>query len=1226
MKLRQLTLLIITIVGISSSVFGQITATGDTVSCFGSSDGSLVVTANSGQAPFTYFWQLNTGSPNGSGIISTVGASETINNLPAGFYDVTLVDNNNVSTVVTATIESPPALLLNVVNQINNDCVGASNGVITVEGSGGQQPFEYSLDGISYQTSGIFTNLSAQTYIVRVRDARNCITTVNVTITQPSSSVGGFIQNQTNLLCFGDSSGSFTIIGNGGTSPYLYSIDGGVTQFTTGIFNNQPAGNYTVQIEDSVGCTFDLPLSLSSPSPVSATVTVVNNATSPTSNNGVAAVVATGGTGNYSFIWDDGQTSNTASGLAVGQHCVTVTDGNNCVDIACVNISSPNQLVVTASSQILACFGDTTSSVITISGGVAPYAYGWVNPITGVTGSGVVLFDGGTDTIQNLTSGIWLVGVNDALNETAGDTILITQPSELLLSTTKTNVDCFGANNGTATVNISGGIPSYTINWSTTANTPTINGLTAGTYFVTVTDFNGCTKVDSAVIAAPTQQLQVFMSQINLSCNGANDGQAFTTVQGGGAPYTYQWTNGATSANVGNLSIGITGVAVTDAFGCTVSGTVNITQPFTLNTTSQFVSDASCFGGNDAAAVTVPSGGTTPYTYLWDNGQTAAFADSLTAGSHTVTVTDVNGCTAVSAPVTVGEAPELLVTTVDSVVSCNGFNDGAVVAYPSGGTGPYTYYWNSHPFADTLQVSADLFVGIYKVTVTDANGCTVVGRDTVVSPAPITAVTNSTMSSCNNDFTNDGAADITVFGGNGGYAYTWNNGDSTAMIDSVVTGWYYVTVTDTVGCIYNDSVFVAAPPSIVIADTSITLVSCYGGSDGTASIVPVGGTPPYDYEWLTAPTQTAPTATGLSVGWYSVVVNDANGCFLDTTNIYVRQPFRPLDATITAFPPRCKDGSDGRLAISPATGGTAGYSYVWSTGDSTFNVFGVSAGAYNITITDAKGCVVIVDTIIENPERFYYDITAVPVTCYDGYDGQIIVDTAYGGAGAPFAFGFNNGLFQSNPAFVNLPPTTIAVAVRDGNGCEQDTLITVPNAIELIVDAGPDQQINLGDSSDINTFVNTNDPLIYTWTPADDLSCDDCPNPNITPLQDQLYTVTVEDSSGCTASDEVLISVIEQRKAYIPNGFTPNGDGINDIFVPFGGEGVVGIARFEVYNRWGQMVHSATNFSPGDPTFGWDGYLAGNTEAPSAVYVFVVEYEFIDGKTSLYSGDVTLVR
>ena len=195
------------------------------------------------------------------------------------------------------------------------------------------------------------------------------------------------------------------------------------------------------------------------------------------------------------------------------------------------------------------------------------------------------------------------------------------------------------------------------------------------------------------------------------------------------------------------------------------------------------------------------------------------------------------------------------------------------------------------------------------------------------------------------------------------------------------------------------------------------------------------------------------------------------------------KPFRPLDASISAFPPRCKDGSDGRLGISPATGGTAGYTYVWSTGDSTFNVFGVPAGSYNVTITDAKGCIFIKDTTIENPDRFYFNVTTVPVTCFDGSDGQIIVDTAYGGAGGPFAYGFNNGLFQSDSTFVNIPPTDMHVAVRDGNGCEQDTIVTIPNALELVVDAGSDIEVYLGDSAILEALVNTFDPLAYTWTP-----------------------------------------------------------------------------------------------------------------------------------------------
>jgi gliding motility-associated-like protein len=1227
MKIFTLAFLIFASLFLSTNSFGQITVTDTDVTCFGGSDGTLSITPNNGTAPFTYFWERNTGNPSGGGTILTINTTENINNLPAGTYDVTVVDALGTTTNASTIISAPTPISISITAQTNNLCAGESNGSLTAQASGGTGTLEYSIDGTTFQSSGTFNNLTAQTYILSVRDGNNCIETINFTITEPNTAVGGFVQAQANIACFGESTGSFTVVGNGGLSPYLYSIDNGTTQGLVGTFNNLPAGNYIVNIEDDLGCTFDLPITLTQSTQIIVAATVINNATSPTTANGSAIINANGGTGSYTYLWDDGQTTSTATGLLPGNYCATVTDANNCTNTACVTITSPLAINLSATDDNLSCFGDTDGqSILIISGGIAPYAYGWTNPVTGTNGTGIILIDGGTDTIKNLPAGIYLVGVQDALNETAGDTVFIVEPPQLNVNISSTNVDCFGASNGTATANVSGGFPPYTYNWSNSGTTQTITNLTSGIYYLTVTDFNSCQVFDSIQIAAPAQQLTVLMSKIDISCNGANDGQAFTTMQGGIPPYSYVWSNGDFTANVNNLAPGVIAVSVTDAFGCSVVGNINITQPFALTTTNTAIADATCFGSNNASALTVPNGGTLPYSYLWDNGQTTAFADSLTSGFHTVTVTDANNCT-VSENVTLGELPQLTVTTADTTVSCNGVNDGSVVAFPAGGTGPYRYKWNSHPFADTFQVSADLFAGIYLLTVTDANGCIVFGRDTVTQPLPISAISSSTMTSCNDNFTDNGTATLIASGGNGGYTYTWNTTDSTTFIDSLITGWYFVTVTDSIGCLYNDSVFVDAPPPIIIADTSITLVNCFGGSDGTATIVPAGGTPPYDYEWLTTPTQTAPTATGLPIGFYSVLVNDANGCFLDTTRIYVRQPFSPLDAVIGAEAPRCKDGTDGSLNISPAFGGTAGYTYAWSTGDSIFNVFNVPAGNYQVSITDAKGCITIKDTFITNPERFYFNVTVNPVTCFDGSDGQIIIDTAFGGAGAPFAYGFNFGIVQADSSFNNLPPTDLQVTVRDGNGCKIDTVVTIPNAIELFVDAGPDQIIYLGDSTLLQTQVNTTNPLTYLWTPNTALSCDTCDNLIAIPTDNEtIYTVMVTDSNGCVAEDEVLITVFQQRKAFIPNAFTPNGDGINDVFVPYGGEGVVGITQLQVYSRWGELLHSTTNFAPSDEAFGWDGTLTGVANAAPGVYVYIVEYEFIDGKKILYTGDVTLIR
>ena len=741
MKIFTLAFLI-TLSFLVSDLFGQITVTDTDVNCFGVSNGTLSITPNNGTAPFTYFWERNTGNPSGGGAIATTGITETINNLPTGTYDITVVDAMGTPTTASTNISSPTAISINITTQTNNQCAGEANGSVTAQASGGTGSLEYSIDGTTFLPSGTFNNLMAQTYVLSVRDGNNCIKTITFTITEPNIAVGGFIQSQTNIACFGDTTGSFSITGNGGIAPYLYSLDNGVTQGLIGDFTNLPVGNYTVNIEDNLGCTFDLPVSLTQSTPIVSVASVINNATAPMSANGSAIVNVSGGTGSYTYLWDNGQTTNTTTGLLPINYCVSVTDANNCVDTACVTITSPLAINLSATDYNLSCFGDTDGqSILIISGGIAPYAYGWTNSATGVNGTGVILVDGGTDTIKNLSAGIYLVGVQDALNEAIGDTVFIVEPAQLNVNITNTNVDCFGANNGTATANVTGGVQPYTYNWSNMGTTQTITNLTAGMYYLTVTDFNNCQITDSVQVAAPTQQLTVLMSKIDVSCNGADNGQAFSTVQGGLQPYSYVWSNGDFTANVDSLEPGVIAVSITDAFNCSVVGNINITQPFELTTTNTAIADATCAGGNNASALTVPNGGTTPYGYLWDNGQTVAFADSLTAGLHTVTVTDANNCT-VSENITVGELAALIVTTSDTIISCNGVNDGSLVAFPSGGTGPYRYKWSSHPFADTFQVSADLFAGIYLLTITDANDCTVFGRDTVTQPLVISATSS----------------------------------------------------------------------------------------------------------------------------------------------------------------------------------------------------------------------------------------------------------------------------------------------------------------------------------------------------------------------------------------------------------------------------------------------------------------------------------------------------
>lgn len=1200
----------------------------DTLDCFGDTDGILTITANTGQAPFTYFWAESTGTASGGGQIGTVGGSSVVAGLSAGSYDVTIVDASNTSTILSALIIQPTELNATITAQTDIFCKGDNTGSFTLlgnGGSGGVMFYEYSIDGVNFSSTNTFNNLLANTYQTVVRDTNGCTTIIPVTITEPAISIGGFISSQTSALCNGDSTGSVTVMGNGGTGVIEYSIDGLVFS-TANTFNNLPMGNDTISIRDENGCIFNLPFTITEPAVLQGVVSATNTASSPTSSDGQVTIAVSGGTPNYTYLWNTGATTQTLNNVSPGLYCVTVTDDNGCTTDGCATVTSPGALIMTTTNDTLACFGDATGEiVVTVSGGTAPYAYGWVENNSGATGTGAVLLDGGTDTVKLLPGGVYAFGVQDANNITFVSNALVVEPPLLTINLDHTNIDCFGANNGTLTTNVNGGTPDYTYSWAPITIDPSLTNLAPGVYFVTVSDINGCTASNSATITSPTSTLNAGLTKVDISCNGLSDGQATVFPSGGVPPYLYNWSNGLTTSTITGLSTGLYDVTVTDAANCTTTASGVIVEPFELTTTNTFVRNTLCFQGGDGQAVTVPVGGTTLYTYLWDNSQTVAFADSLTAGTHFVTVTDARGCTA-SDSIVIGQPTQIIINIVDSSISCNGENDGILEALPSGGTPGYTYSWNTNPFTDTLAIDSFLFAGIYFVTVTDANGCIAIERDTVTQPLAINASFATSSTTCNDTITNNGSATVFPAGGNGNYTYLWSTGSLSTTINNVVQGKYYVTITDEKGCMYEDSTTISSPPALAIGDTSMTVVSCFGEADGTASITPIGGTAPYFYNWLTAPTQNTQTAVSLASGNYQVVVTDLNGCIMDTTSVFVRQPLLPLNATITGTSPICNGGSNGILSTSPAFGGSAPYVYVWSTGDSTFSVFGIPAGTYDITVTDAKGCTTIKDTTLANAEDPTPLISTTSVTCFDGFDGLISVDSAFGGAGSPYMYAFNFGLHGSDSTFVNLPPGDYNVSIRDANGCEADTTVTVDNGIDLVVDLGSDIQVDLGDSLLLNPQVNSTDVASYQWDSIVGLGCTTCQRPLLNPVLDiATYTVTVTDSNGCVATDEIIVRVNKLRNVFIPTGFTPNEDGINDKFVVFSDAEVAEIKSFEVYDRWGNRLHQATNFQPNDETFGWDGFHRSSV-MPPGIYVYLIQVEFIDGQVIQYTGDVTLMR
>ena len=683
-------------------------------------------------------------------------------------------------------------------------------------------------------------------------------------------------------------------------------------------------------------------------------------------SNGAASVTPSGGIAGYTYSWSpSGGTGAIATGLSAGSYTVTITDAIGCTATRNYTITQPSAINTATGSQTnISCNGGTNGSAsVTPSGGTPGYTYSW-SPSGGTAA-----------TATGLAAGSYTVTITDANGCIATRNYTITQPSAINTATgSQTNVSCNGGTNGSASVTPSGGTPGYSYSWSPSGGTAaTATGLAAGSYTVTITDANGCTATRNYTITQPSAINTATGSQTNVSCNGGTNGSASVSPSGGTPGYTYSWSpSGGTAATATGLAAGSYTVTVTDANGCTATRNFTITEPTAISLTSGSQTDVSCNGGTNGSASVSPSGGTPSYTYSWSpSGGTAATATGLAAGSYTVTVTDTNGCTAtrnytITQPSAINTA-----TGSQTNVSCNGGTNGSASVTPSGGTPSYTYSWS--PTGGTAATATGLAAGSYTVTVTDANGCTATRNYTITEPTSIDTATGSqTNVSCNGG--TNGSASVSPSGGNPGYTYSWSpSGGTAASATGLAAGSYTVTVTDANGCTATRNYTITQPTAIDTATGSQTDVSCNGGTNGSASVSPSGGTPGYTYSWSPSG-GTAASATGLAAGSYTVTVTDANGCTA-TRNFTITEPTAIDTATGSQTNVSCNGGTNGSASVTPS-GGNPGYTYSWSpTGGTAATATGLAAGSYTVTVTDANGCTATRNYTITQPSLIDNNVT-----------------------------------------------------------------------------------------------------------------------------------------------------------------------------------------------------------------------------------------------------------
>ncbi|RYD53076.1 MAG: hypothetical protein EOP52_02735 [Sphingobacteriales bacterium] len=722
-----------------------------------------------------------------------------------------------------------------------------------------------------------------------------------------------------------------------------------------------------------------------------------------------------------------------------------------------------------------------------------------IHTFTNVSGSQVDSLFPGTYTVTMSSSGCTLSGTFTINPGAAGP-----------VATVATTASCAGSSVGTATATVTGGTTPYTYAWNTTPvrTTQTITGLGSGSYTVTVTDNAGCTTTASGTVAG-SSNITVTMTKTDITCNGLTNGIATATPGSGTTPYTYSWntTPGQTTQTATGLPGGTYTAVVTDANGCTGNGSITIIEPPALSTTLSQSAPISCNGGANGSATVVVTGGTTPYTHNWSNGQAGPTAANLTAGTYSVTVTDNRGCTK-SGTVTVTQPSAITVATSTTTNPCAGVPGGSATATPAGGTPPYTYSWNTTP-VQTTQTATGINSGTYTVTVRDANNCLKTATATVPqTPALSGTFTQVSQPLCPN--VNNGSATYAATGGTQPYTYSWNNGQTGPTATGLAAGTHIVSVRDGSGCLHTASVNINNG-AVLRTTIAATQASCFGASNGTATVTATGGQGPYTYSWATTPPQTNATATGLPAGSWIVSVRDALGCVVPDTAV-IGQP-AVLTATIQTVDVRCFNQKNG-TATATVTGGTAPYTYVWNTiqVQTSPTATALDAGTYDVQITDSKGCTTSNTFTINQPTDLVLTTGVRGSNCLGQNNGRAYVSVT-GGAG-PYIYQWNTNPAQITDTAVGLASGSYAVTVTDRNGCQRTATAVIPTPVPLVATITIDQIPCPGRPEGKLTGQASGGSGAYSWSwntvPAQTTQ-------SISGLLPGLYTLTVSDSVQCVA-------------------------------------------------------------------------------------------------------------
>ncbi len=1150
-------------------------------------------------------------------------------------YDACPTGTNIVSSDTINVSQSP---LLTFTASTTDAACGINNGsiTVTVPPGSGTAPFSYVLDGGAPQASNIFTNVAGGSHTVTVTDANGCTNTITVVV-NVISNLSGTI-SATGTSCAGVNNGTITVVPTAGTGPYTFVLTPGGTTNATGIFTGLAPGSYSVTFTDANTCNGTVTTTVTAGTAITASISQTAT-TCAGVNNGIITVTPTSGTAPYTYSLDGGpaQLTNIFTGVSAGAHTVLLTDFNGCTRTLNINVTAGTALTGAINSTPASCPG-VNDGTITITNpfganpGTAPYSYS---------------LDGGafqpSNVFTGVSAGFHTVVFTDANGCQGTRSINVLGGTVPSTTATAAPTSCAGANDGVIVFQPVAGA-TYTVNPGAFSNTTgTFNNLPAGTYTLGITTAGGCigTVTPTTITINPGAGLAGTATTAATSCPGVNDGSVTVTPLAAGTTYTL---NPGAVINTTGIFTGLAAGTYTVTFvtpaGCTGTVTVNpVVAAGTAPTTTASTTATSCPTVNDGVVtVTTVAAGT---TYTLNPGavsNTTGVFTGLAPGTYTISFVTPSGCIGtvpVSPVVAAGPFRSSTFTKTDPV--CNNINNGSISINPTApSAGPYTVTLTGPGGPYTLSGNAPitftaLAPGSYNYSFTDAGGCTGTGGpvDLITNP-PIFTPATFVNPSCNGN--SNGSVTFTPVGGVAPYEYAINAGtfQTSNTFNSLAAGTYNFTIRDFAGCTKDTSLTLTEPAVLVATITGTTPAGC-SNNDGTLTATAIGGTTNYSYT-IAGPTVNTSGSntgifTGLANGAYTVTVTDAQGCTANATATITLTDnmFLTLGADVTI----CAESS---VTFNPQT----------NAGTNIFTWTGINGTATN-TIANPN----IMNAVASPLDTATYELHAQWGTCQRrdtivvnvlrkpvanaGLDTAIcnltyaILRGSSSNVSGPVTYEWTPATNVEFPmqAVTRVFPAnsdttyTYTLLVRDAYGCN----FTVSDQVDVRVQppvpafAGNDTTAVRGVAHQLTATGGNN----YLWSPAFPLNSATLQSPLATLQQDQKFVVRVTDIAGCIGYDTVFVKVYAGPAYYIPNAFTPNGDGLNDVFRPIP-VGVVRTEWFRVFNRYGETVFETNQWMKG-----WDGSFKGKKQ-PIGAYVWVIKGVDRDGKTIEMKGTVMLVQ